>query len=221
MTKNAGTSAGVRFAAAALTLAVAAVLVQQAVTVMSADRTGVGPLALRNLDESGVSHPTTAVLLNFRAYDTLLEIAVLVIALLGVRASALPRPFETAPAGRMLKSFSHFLVPVLIVAGGYVLWVGSHAPGGAFQAGALLGAAGVVLALAGALPELRAPGTGPVVGLAVFLVLGLQPLFAGDALLYYRGEWAKTVILLIEAGATVSIGWILAGLFMAVHRGDI
>ncbi len=35
------------------------------------------------MDRSGVTHPVTAVLLNFRGYDTLLEVAVLLIALVG------------------------------------------------------------------------------------------------------------------------------------------
>ena len=35
-----------------------------------------------HLAESGVTHPVTAVLLNYRGYDTLLEIAVLLLALL-------------------------------------------------------------------------------------------------------------------------------------------
>lgn len=41
-----------------------------------------------NMDNSGVAHPVTAVLLNFRGYDTLLEIAVLLIALVGLAAVA-------------------------------------------------------------------------------------------------------------------------------------
>ena len=39
-----------------------------------------------NLVASGVSNPVTAVLLNFRAYDTLLELAVLLTAVLGIFA---------------------------------------------------------------------------------------------------------------------------------------
>jgi hypothetical protein len=38
----------------------------------------------RHLAESGVSNPVTAVLLNFRSYDTLLEVAVLVVAMVAV-----------------------------------------------------------------------------------------------------------------------------------------
>ena len=37
--------------------------------------------------QSGVDHPVTAVLLNFRAWDTLLELAVLLLALLGPASS--------------------------------------------------------------------------------------------------------------------------------------
>jgi hypothetical protein len=41
---------------------------------------------LARIGESGVSNPVTAVLLNFRGYDTLLELAVLLAALLGILA---------------------------------------------------------------------------------------------------------------------------------------
>jgi hypothetical protein len=37
-----------------------------------------------NMHQSGVTNPVTAVLLNFRAYDTLLEIGVLLVAFVGV-----------------------------------------------------------------------------------------------------------------------------------------
>jgi multisubunit Na+/H+ antiporter MnhB subunit len=53
-----------------------------------------GARVAAHLPESGVRHPVTAVLLNFRGYDTLLEVAVLLLAVLGVLA--LP-PTESAP----------------------------------------------------------------------------------------------------------------------------
>ncbi len=46
---------------------------------------------------SGVEHPVTAVLLNFRGYDTLLEIAVLLLALL-VMLAVSPREEAAAAA---------------------------------------------------------------------------------------------------------------------------
>ena len=101
-----------------------------------------------NLAASGVSNPVTAVLLNFRAYDTLLELAVLLTAVLGIFALGQATP-GYQPAGPIFDGLVRWLVPVLILTAGYLLWVGAHAPGGAFQAGATLAAAGVVLRLAG------------------------------------------------------------------------
>ena len=48
-------------------------------------------LVASNMAISGVENPVTAVLLNFRGYDTLLEIGVLLLAALGV-FSAVPSP---------------------------------------------------------------------------------------------------------------------------------
>ena len=101
------------------------------------------------LDMSGVVHPVTAVLLNFRGYDTLLEIAVLLLALLGILA--LPRhvsdhqhrPFTANP---VLQTLARVLVPLMLLVAGYILWAGAHRPGGAFQAGAVLAGAGVLSA---------------------------------------------------------------------------
>ena len=45
-----------------------------------------------HLEQSGVSNPVTAVLLNYRAYDTLLELAVLLAAVLGIMAVGPARP---------------------------------------------------------------------------------------------------------------------------------
>ncbi len=44
------------------------------------------------------------------------------------------------------------MLPLLIMIGGYLLWAGANAPGGAFQSGALFGAAGVLMQLGGLNP---------------------------------------------------------------------
>jgi len=110
---------------------------------------GLGEWVTENLKNSGVSNPVTAVLLNFRGYDTLLEMGVLLLALLGVWSlGGVPEQRESSP-GPVLDMLPRLLVPVLILVAGYLLWVGAQAPGGAFQAGSVLGAAGVLLFLAG------------------------------------------------------------------------
>lgn len=169
--------------------------------------------------ESGVEHPVTAVLLNFRGYDTLLEVAVLLLALLGVLALAQPHAAPAAaPAHPLLQTLARLVAPLMVLVAGYLLWVGAIAPGGAFQAGAVLAAAGVLLRLAGLLPTWAAPGRllrgGLALGLLVFVVVALAVLGQGS-LLQYPPALAGGLILLIEAGLTLSIGLTLAGLYLA------
>lgn len=172
-----------------------------------------GPLVLpdqvaEQLDASGVSHPVTAVLLNFRAWDTLLELVVLLLAVLGVRQLQ-PSTSRSPGAWVLLQAWSRILAPLSIMLAGYLLWRGSHAPGGAFQAGALLAAGIVVLRLAGLLPLLqwrywpvRAALLG---GIAVFLAVAAATLLLGDGWLNMPADWSGPLILLIEIAATLSI----------------
>ena len=170
------------------------------------------------LAESGVSHPVTAVLLNFRGYDTLLEVAVLLLALLGVLAvGGHSENNAVLPADPVLSAVARPTVPVMLLVAIYLLWAGAHQPGGAFQAGAVLAGCAVLLFLAGLLPGWAAPGLrlriGLALGLSVFLLVATA-LLAHGALLSYPPAWAGMLILLIEATLTFSLGLILAGLFL-------
>ncbi len=174
---------------------------------------------LAELPHSGVEHPVTAVLLNFRGYDTLLEVAVLLLALLGMLAAGVaPQQVGPASATPMLAALARALVPLMVLAAGYVLWAGAFRPGGAFQAGALLAAAGVLLRLAGYLPAWTAPGVwlriGLAAGFAAFLAVAALGLVEGE-LLHYPEDWAGGLILAIESALTFSLGLTLAGLFLA------
>ncbi len=170
-----------------------------------------------NLADSGVSNPVTAVLLNFRAYDTLLELAVMLAAVLGVLALGAARPGYTM-SGPVFSALTRWLVPLLIVAGGYLLWTGASAPGGAFQAGALLAGAGVLLRLAGdstgGLPQGAAFRGWLVAGAATFLAVGLSAMLLGRPFLGYPVRWAGSLILLIEAAATLGIAATLVTAFL-------
>lgn len=177
-----------------------------------------------NLDISGVSNPVTAVLLNFRGYDTLLEILVLLLALLSTWSLGSLPPQRVSQAGLVLDTLMRVLTPVLILLAAYLLWVGARAPGGAFQAGAVLGAAGVLLLLAGWRPH---PGLTQlplrlvmVMGPGLFLVTSLVTIVAGRDLLEYPPEWAGVLILFLETAATLSIGTILAALFLGERPND-
>jgi len=177
-------------------------------------------LIYQHLHDSGVSNPVTAVLLNFRAYDTLLELAVLLSVAIGVLAVGREQP-QQAEAGPLLKVLIRTLVPLLAVMSGYLLWIGAHAPGGAFQAGAVLAAAGVLLHLGGQ-QAVSIPGPQHlrvllIVGPAGFLLVGLSTMIYGGAFLTYPTGWAGTLILLIETGALLSIA---ATLVLAYRGGE-
>ena len=170
------------------------------------------------LPASGVAHPVTAVLLNFRGYDTLLEIGVLLLALLVVLALGRGDDADTTPAADpVLQNLARIAAPLMVLVAVYLLWAGGHRPGGAFQAGAVLAAAAVLLHLAGLLPAWRSPGAllrgGLAAGFIVFLAVAAA-LLAQGALLQYPPATAGALILLIESALTFSLGLILAGLFL-------
>lgn len=194
-------------------LAVAVVLLPALDTSLRAHVTAQVPV-------SGVAHEVTAVLLNFRGYDTLLEIAVLLLAVLGVLTlRSTQQASRSEPSvGDPLASLVRVIAPLMVLAAGYLLWAGSHKPGGAFQAGSVLAAAGVLLRLTGHVPPLAAASArwrfGLVIGFAVFLAVAAFAL-ANGRLLEYPPPWAGMLILLIEAALTVSIALILFTLFAA------
>ncbi len=174
------------------------------------------------LGRSGVENPVTAVLLNFRAYDTLLEVAVLVIAgLIALslgRASAVAAP-ALSSADMLLHALLRWFAPLMLVLAAYLVWVGGHRPGGAFQAGAVLAAAGVLMRLAGnPLPLLAARlalRAGLVLGLAAFLAVALLGAVTRGVLLAYPESLAGGIILVVEILLALSIAMVLLELFVS------
>lgn len=172
-----------------------------------------------NMPQSGVEHPVTAVLLNFRGYDTLLEVAVLLLALIGMLAARTGphMAYGNPPGEPVVQTLARHAAPLMALAAVYLLWAGAHRPGGAFQAGAVLAAAAVLLNLARLLPAWAPPRgrlrAGLAGGLLVFLALAVA-LSGPGALLQYPPQYAGALILLVESALTVSLGLILAGLFL-------
>lgn len=181
--------------------------------------------ALALVSRTGVEDAVTAVLLDFRSYDTLLEMGVLLLAVLGARAVAGAQgstaTCELWSDGEgdtpMVAALVGLLSPLIIIVAGYLLWVGAYGPGGAFQAGAVLAALGVLLRLTGRI--VPAPGASVfqrgllVMGLAVFSLMGLLTLATGRAFLQYPETLAYPMILLIEVALTLSIALPLVLLF--------
>ncbi len=181
---------------------------------------GLGGLLQERLPESGVLNPVTAVLLNFRSLDTVMEIAVLLLAVVVAWSmGTVVWPVKRTLPSPLLPGFVRLLTPFFLLVSFSLLWRGSHAPGGAFPSGAVLAAAGILLLLAGKTTRIC-----PrfmfwlrwilAVGLLVFVFAGVSLMVAGYGFLVYPEQWAGALILLIEVSAGVSIGAMLMALYI-------
>lgn len=185
---------------------------------------GTASAAARALDTHPLGNPVTAVLLDFRGHDTLLEMAVLLLAFLGLGLLIAQQPLSdlnpsapvTAP---MLEPLLAIATPVLGVMALYLFQAGGDGPGGAFQAGALLGALGVLHRLTGRLHSVSEtpPGVRMLlsVGLGGFVVFAVAALGWSDAPLSYPETLAYPLLLGIEFLLMISIATTLVLLFSA------
>lgn len=178
------------------------------------------PQAAEALPGTGVGNPVTAVLMAYRALDTLLEMAVLVLALLAVWSLApddawggMPGP-EPPPAPEPLVFLAALLPPVGIVVGVHLLWTGADHPGGAFQGGTVLGAMWLLLWMAGLAPVPATRGRtlriAAIAGVALFVAVGLAGLPLAGTFLAYPPALAKPLILLVEAAKILSVAAAMA-----------
>lgn len=164
---------------------------------------------------TGVEYEITAVLLAFRAYDTLLESAVLFFA--GIVALALgtdrPAKAQQVPLTSVFGWFVRVAAPLLLMLGLWLLFVGSSDSGGAFQSGAVFAGVLILLRLAGIglrrMHRFLVPLL--VVGVVVFVGMGLVGPLVGEPWLTWVGRQPFMIILTIEVFLTVGI---TAGLYL-------
>ena len=208
-------SVRVRALAAACGVAVTAGLVGAVLSFPDPAPTLAAP-ATQALPATGLGNPVTAVLIAYRATDTLLEKVVLVLALLGVWSLAgdavwggRPGLKQRADPDGILAYFARRLVPVGLLIGLYVFWTGATHPGGAFQGATIVAAMWLLAMMAGladvppvARPDVRAI---LVAGAGVFFAVGLAGLAFGDAFLAYPAAYAKALIIAIEIAMTATV----------------
>ena len=178
-------------------------------------------LAAANITTTGLQNPVTAVLMAYRAIDTLLEVVVLLLVLLGMWSlapdhlwSGLPRRGGLSDPDGLLTFVAQLLVPVGILVGIHIFWIGSVTPGGEFQGATILAAMWILASVAGLVD---APATNRrwlrlllVAGPAVFLAIGLAGFAIAGSFLAYPASYAKLLILTIEIPVTLSIAAMLA-----------
>ena len=215
-----GPAAALRLAAIGLCILVSAGLAALVVLLPEPAPTLAAPVSA-NLAATGLGNPVTAVLMAYRAIDTLLEVVVLLLALLGVWSLApdrlwggLPGLHYRADPDGILTFVAQLLAPIGILVGIHIFWVGSVAPGGEFQSATLLAAMWILTTLSGLVD---APAVSRrwlrlllIAGPAVFLTIGLAGFAMAGAFLAYPMDHAKLLILTIEVPVTLSIAAMLA-----------
>lgn len=207
-------------------ITVGTVLLGRIIQTMPARTAGLETLVGANLDIAGVASPVTAVLLNFRGYDTFLEIIVLLLAVIAVWSmtpATIPSGIKH-PISPILLGITRLLVPLMIIIGAYLIWQGGFLAGGAFQAGAVFGGAGIMMMVA-ELPWLVYMPSRPlrlllIAGPTVFLIVGLGCMLLEGAFLFYPRSWSGPILLIIETFCAISIGVTLTALFAGGRPPD-
>jgi len=157
--------------------------------------------AAANIAATGLLNPVTAVLMAYRAIDTLLEVVVLLLALFGMWSLApdrlwggLPRRSGLPDPDGLLTFVAQLLVPVGILVGIHIFWIGSVTPGGEFQGATILAAMWILAAVAGLVDAPAASrrwlrlllAAGP----AVFFTIGLAGFAIAGSFLAYPASYA-------------------------------
>jgi uncharacterized MnhB-related membrane protein len=221
-----------RWLAAGISAAVAAALALGVLALPTPAPT-LAPDVAAHIAVTEVGNPITAVLLAFRAMDTLLEAIVLLFALIGVWSLAPDRYWGGRPGLRqhadpngILAYVARVLPPIGVIAGIYIFWVGADHPGGKFQGATLMAAMWLLVMMAGladAPPISRAwLRILLVAGPLVFIAIGAVGVATADAFLAYPAGIAKPLILVIEFALmptlTLILGLMLVG---APKRGPL
>ncbi|MBV8442564.1 MAG: Na(+)/H(+) antiporter subunit B [Hyphomicrobiales bacterium] len=204
-----------RLMAGALAVLVAAALAA-VVLLLPEPAPTLAPEAREGLAATGLGNPVTAVLIAYRSFDTMLEKVVLVLAVVGVWSLAPDRCWAGAPAplGRArpegaLLFLDQALVPLGILVGVHLFWVGADEPGGAFQAGAILAAMWMIVMISRLTEPPRVGARwlrlALIAGPAVFLATGLAGGGMAGGFFAYPAGFAKPIILFIEAFLVLSI----------------
>jgi multicomponent Na+:H+ antiporter subunit B len=183
-------------------------------------------------EEAGAENIVTAIILNYRGYDTSGEVTVIFTALVAVAAVLAVASLDRRPAyavsdipvSPVISFVIRLLAPFILMFSTYMILFGHSTPGGGFQGGAILGALAILarLVLESERPLALFPERPLRVlqGSAVlaFVLVGLAgTLFVGEFLAFPAQEslaWLRTVeFVFLEAGIGLGGAVIIASIF--------
>ncbi len=202
----------------------------------------------KSMEETSVPNLVTAVLADYRGYDTMFELVVIFCAgitvLIVIRRTPRrkgkvikPRP-DRHGADIILQSAARLLAPIMQIFSLYVVAHGHHSPGGGFQGGVIFGASFILLALAYDLETVLKRFKEntvlllSVIGVLIYAGIGVVCLFLGRNFLAYAA-WAKLLgiteveahshgMLGVEIGVAITVMAIMFSLYSDLSSsGDL
>ncbi|MBL4903854.1 MAG: sodium:proton antiporter [Desulfocapsa sp.] len=198
-----------------------------------------------SMEQTSVPNFVTAVLADYRGYDTMFETAVIFCAGITVltilrrshrrkKKDVKPRP-SRSDQDIILQSAARLIVPMMQLFALYVLAHGHHSPGGGFQGGAIAGASFILLAISYDLKMVLNQIKERVImffsGLGVFIYagIGIICLFLGGNFLDYSRlskilpatevEARSHGMLGIEIGVFITVTFIIISLYADLASG--
>ncbi len=164
----------------------------------------------------GVSNAVTTVVVFFRGFDTLGEIAVLFIASLGIglMLNTNHKCNIKAQSNFMLQTASKLLFPIMLLFGVYVMIYGHLSPGGGFQGGVIVASAVLLLLISH--KEFEVPHSVIVVletfaGVS-YVLIGLMGLLVLDVFLANFIPHDISQMGLLLSGGVIPIIYIIVGI---------
>jgi len=192
--------------------------------------------------ETGAPNMVTAILADYRGFDTLGETVVIFTAGLAclLVLGAFQRRYEPTPVDKsllegfgsdVLEAASRLMIPFILLFAAYVLVHGHDSPGGGFQAGAILAAAIILVKL------VRGPTNWTIplgwtmgiasVGVMVYAGIGVACMLAGGTFLDYgvlplasdTAHARAMATLGIETGVFIAVTAVLVMIFDSLSLG--
>jgi len=200
----------------------------------------VAPRYIASIAETGVPNMVTAVLADYRSFDTLGETTVVMVAGIGVMLllRGARRRLDSEPSTSamsldlVLAVGIRLIVPFIFLFALYVQFHGDYGPGGGFQAGVIAAAAVILIAITFGLRAARLIAPRAIIerliplGVLIFAGTGVISLVFGENFLNYRvlADDALTArhlgIFLVEAGVLITVFGAMIALFYAFVERD-
>jgi multicomponent Na+:H+ antiporter subunit B len=178
--------------------------------------------------ERQVTNAVSAVVFDYRGYDTMGEELILFVSVVGVtlllrerrseadEITADAAAAEQVPSSGAIRSVGVVVATATMLTGLYVVAHGQLTPGGGFQGGIVLGAAFVLVYAAGAFGRLRRLEPAPwmeladAAGAAGLVLLGLGGLLAGGA--FFHNFLSTGTIGQLQSGGIIPFANVAVGL---------